>query len=441
MSKNKMINQMLSVMLVFVFLLQPMCFQAQEDLTKKATNVNILVQEPMNALFQQEEGKDATVETLEYSYWFDENKGDELTADVDVMIDMTVCGMAYEIEANGEVSGEKLSSGSVLWMGPLEGLIEINNIEYLVMVGFTKMDELVQISVTIQSKDDKNVIEAVRFSFGDNVITEDVYQEIMGENEAIAYGQHVDRYPVSTTYAMNSRSILNQPQLEGGSGGLAYPFRRIKLVSTNFASGPTSEKGQTLYGYFDESTDRVAVAIRTYCSNLKNYYKSIGNTSTYIESMKYTIKRGKIIKSRISGMESYDFVIKNHTGTGLIMALFSDVITMLQYPIPMSTLTELSSNNVTGTVNEKCYDEIAYVDIKFAATEHANFDKATGGMPIVFSLDERDSSYEAKHDYCLMSSIKYRSIVETGTVPRPIYTVYYDAALDATCEINVDLDE
>lgn len=137
---------------------------------------------------------------------------------------------------------------------------------------------------------------------------------------------------------------------------MTYPFRIIESVSTNFASGPTSEKGQTLYGYFDESTDRVAVAIRTYCSNLKKYYKSIGNTSTYIESMKYAIKRGKITKSRIAGMESHDFVMNNNT--------------------------------VTGTVNEKCYDDIAYVDIKFAAAERANFDKATGGMPIVFSLDE-----------------------------------------------------
>ena len=127
-------------------------------MTKEATNVNILVQEPMNALFQQEEGKDATVENLEYSYWFDENKGEELTADVEIKIDMTVSGATYEIEAEGEVSGEKLSSGIVLWIGPLEGELEINNIEYLVMVGFTKMDELVQISVTIQSMDDKNVI-------------------------------------------------------------------------------------------------------------------------------------------------------------------------------------------------------------------------------------------------------------------------------------------
>lgn len=113
MLKNKVLKKVLSGMLVLAFLLQPMSFQAQEDLTKEATNVNILVQEPMNALFQQEEGKDATVENLEYSYGFDENKGEELTADVDVMIDMTVSGMAYEIEAEGEVSGEKLSSGTV----------------------------------------------------------------------------------------------------------------------------------------------------------------------------------------------------------------------------------------------------------------------------------------------------------------------------------------
>lgn len=55
-------KKVLSGMMVLVFLLQPMSFKAQENLTKKETNVNIFVQEPMNVLFQQEAAKDATCE-------------------------------------------------------------------------------------------------------------------------------------------------------------------------------------------------------------------------------------------------------------------------------------------------------------------------------------------------------------------------------------------
>ena len=441
MVKNVMVAKVLSGMIALALLLQPMNFQAKESLTKKASNVNILVQEPMNELFQQNAAtdEDATIDNLEYRYWFDENKREALTANVDMLINMTVSGSDYTIEADGEVSGENLSSGEVLWMGPLEGEIEINNIEYLVMVGFTKMDELVQVSVTIQSKDDKNVIEPVRYSFGDNVITEDIYQEIIAEKETAVCESHADRWPVTTTYAMNSRSILNQPQLEGGSGSSRKFYKLINSVSTKFSSGPKSMTGQTLYGYFDEENGRVAVAIRSYCSNLQNYYKSIGNTSTYIDSMKYTLKRGGINKSKIDGMESHDFKMKDGIGTGLIMALVSDVITLLDKPIPISVLTELSSGYVVGTVTENHYDDITTVDIKFGTAERANFDKATGGIPIVFSLRETSTGYGKKHDYGLTSSIKYRSIVETSTVPRPVYTVYYDAAVDAYCGISVDL--
>lgn len=435
MRNNMMLKNVLSGMLVLSFLLQPMSFQAQEDLTKKATNVNILVQEPMNALFQQEEGKDATVETLEYRYWFDENNGDGLTADVDVMIDMTVSGMGYEIEAEGEVSGEKLASGSVLWMGPVEGELEIDNIEYLVMVGFTKMDELVQISVTIQSMDDGEAIEPVMFSFGDCVISEEIYQEIEENKETVDIESKQARSRASSTYIMNSRSILNQPQLEGGSRN-AYTL--INSITANFASGPTGEIGQKLYGYFDEGNDRVAIGIRSYCSYLENYYSKVGNTTTYVESMKYTIKRGSNNKSEISNIEPFDFNIGTSGGYGLMDALFSDALTLTNQSLALETI-KLMLSGLWGDIDYNENAAIAQLNLKFGAGACANFDRVTGGMPIIFSLRETYIGYTGKHEYILTSSIKYRSLVKIVGATNTYYTTYYNSAQDASCTVKIDL--
>lgn len=435
MTKKKMLKKVISGMLVLAFLSQPMSFQAQESLTKKATNVNILLQEPMNELFKQEAGQDAIVESLEYRYWFAENKGDALTATVDMEIDMTVIGVDYEIEADGEVSGENLSSGAILWMGPLEGEIEIDNIEYLVMVGFTKINEAVQVSVTIQSKDDSEEIEPVRFSFGDSVITEDVYQEIRDEKELISTESHADRWPTNTTYAMNSRSILDQPQLEGGSGGLGYPFIIGPSATTSFKSSAISGNGQKLYGALDKSTNRIAVSIKTYCSNVESYYRKFGTARTEIQSMTYTLKQGTKKIAYPSTFESYDFNIKKMGMETLIMPLLSDAITVLNKSLPLSTITELLSG-VYGTVDEKGSGTYKTIDIKFGVFDYANFDKCGYGVPIVFVPARYSTNPVGTQDFILEGSISYRTIVSDTNVSG--YIVYYDSANKAQCNMNVD---
>ena len=392
----------------------------------------------MNALFQQEEGKDATVENLEYSYWFDENKGEELTADVEIKIDMTVSGATYEIEAEGEVSGEKLSSGIVLWIGPLEGELEINNIEYLVMVGFTKMDELVQISVTIQSMDDKNVIEPVHLSFGDNVITEDIYQEIEEKKETVDIESKQARSMAGSTYTMNSRSILNQPQLEGG-GGTPARFQLKGAKYAYFESSPINGVAQILYGYFDKSTNRLAVSLRTCCSSVDEYFDTnvSGYATTEIERMKYVLKTGSAKYSKIDNMEYFDFNVMESNLSSLLVTLFSDAIALLNYTFPIASIYEILES-LYGNMTGFCRSNHAMVEVKFGAYDHANFDAFTAGVPIIFLLEPYKNNTIGTQDYILETSITYRSMVFIDGFSSHVF--YYNKAQDAKCEINLVIE-
>ena len=61
-----------SGMIVLMLFTKTMSFFAQEDLTEKVSNVNILMQKPMNRLFQINEGDvaDALVESMEYILYY-----------------------------------------------------------------------------------------------------------------------------------------------------------------------------------------------------------------------------------------------------------------------------------------------------------------------------------------------------------------------------------
>ena len=61
----------------------------------------------------------------------------------------------YPITVLGTVNGYLLSNNDILWEGPLDGTVTINNISYSVIVGFAKLesDNKIQASMTIQAVD------------------------------------------------------------------------------------------------------------------------------------------------------------------------------------------------------------------------------------------------------------------------------------------------
>lgn len=431
MVKNVMMKKVLSGLMVMALLLQPISIQAQENLIHKVSNVNILAQEPMNELFQQGVAdEDVTVENLEYRYRFCEKKGDSLTSVVDMAIHMTVSDVDYEFEVKGEVSGEKLSMGEVLWMGPLEGEIVIDGIEYLTMVGFTKLDESVQVSVTIQSKDDNETIEPVRFSFGDNVISEDIYQEIMINKESMECESYVVGGANTSAYTLNSRSILNQPQLEGGAGSKSV-FQLKAAKYAYFSDSAISGDAQALFGYYDKTSKRVMISLKTFCSNLEKDYSGIGHAQSNIESMEYTLQRGNETKMYIVDVETFDFNVKEFGARALIKSLFADALTLIGWDVPTATIEELLSG-IYGNITKEKGANSCTIKVKFGVFDYPNFDDCTYGMPIVFQLGQSSTGTQ---DFTLKTAVSYRTIVQVNGTSS--YAVYYDSAKPASCNLSI----
>ena len=421
MVKNVMLKRVLSGLMVLTLLFQPISFQAKENLMEKVSNVNILIQEPMNALFQPDEMEDATVEKLEYRYSFKQDRGSVLSAKVNMIIDMQVLDVDYQIEAEGEVSGEKLSSGKVLWIGPLTGDISIHGAEYLVLVGFTKLNDNVQVSVTIQAKEGCEEIEPVMFSFGDAVITESIYQELVDKSETVSSETNVSRNRAASTFAMDRVEITDGK----------YKFEQLASKSAKFSSSLISGNGQTMYGYYSKETNRLAISLKTYCSNVQKYYAEHGSAGTEIHSMKYSLKRGSGANMYIAGVESFDFNVAKFGQHTLIMGFFADAFTLLNWSVPTATLTEVLSR-VGGYITKNHETNHTTIEVKFGSFDHANFDACSNGMPVVFQLAKSNSLAQ---NFILQTSICYRTQLYSnysGT-----YTTYYNYANDASSTVVI----
>ena len=83
----------------------------------------------------------------------------------------------YKASANGTITKNVLPSGKSLWEGPLNGTILIDGTEEPIICSFVKLSsgDSVQIAVTFSSG---NTSLPITLDFGEQVITEEIYQEI-----------------------------------------------------------------------------------------------------------------------------------------------------------------------------------------------------------------------------------------------------------------------
>ena len=94
----------------------------------------------------------------------------------------------------------------------------------------------------------------------------------------------------------------------------AGSYTSLGFVTTNFAQGsfPIPETAQKATGFFDKSSNRLAVSIVSYTSNVDKYFKNLLGVGTLVEttidSFSIELKRGSSTSnSYIAGIESCVF--------------------------------------------------------------------------------------------------------------------------------------
>lgn len=290
-------------------------------------------------------------------------------------------------QASGQVTAYPTGQGDLLWEGPLCGSLSINGTDFPILVGFAKLvhSEEVQISVTIHDRTDESGIIQV-FSFGDSVISPEIYHEITTEAENINHVIPVQGEDIPSRADNNFKDVI---------------------TTYGYMDGKASTLGQRAKVYFDPDTNRVGVAINSYCDDLNHVFLSENYwAQTSVSYFSIGMKQGSYSNSQyswISGIETSDFDPSNFGKPNqLIGPLFYDFLNVLE--VPPHTLA-LFFDNLKGKLESDGYSVFASFDV----TEGANFDSTLyPGPGIVFQL-ACNTGYTGPSRYILDTTIHYRT--------------------------------
>ncbi|MBQ9168986.1 MAG: hypothetical protein IJX67_11350 [Oscillospiraceae bacterium] len=360
---------------------------------------------------------ESTIDEISYSYTFALQENDPTLANVSLTFTMAIGTQAYPVTVSGAVDSYLLSSGDTLWEGLITGTTIIEGTEYKVLAGFSKLNSSpsIQVSVTIQAADKTNAIDPLVFTFGDEVITMQIHQELAGNTAEV------------------SMESLSKEFDEAASIRSAGSFTSLGNDYEYFDSGfNISGYAQRSRGYFNSTTNQFAVTLKSYGDNIEDYFSSTGIAGATIKEFTIELIRNSNYSdgsfSYIVGTESYDFDVGDYGGGAvLIQPLFEDIMGLLG--VPTSTITAIF-DGLKGSVDENFHTSDTSVSISFGLLQSADFDDSGVGVPIVFQLARNQNGYTGNSSYTFATAITYRTVyIPTGSsTPAYVYIDGYDTS-------------
>lgn len=438
MKKNRIICVVLSLILSFM---SPITILAKdfEEGYITSENVDILTEESFETLFSNKKDfdKKLSINDLKYKYSFDIREDNLNIADVRMHIKLNVSGKTYSFVVEGTVDRNNLGDNRILWFGSLIGTIKIQKSNCLATVVFAEIENEIQMSMTLQPLEGSIENDVVILSFGEPVLTNEMLGETPSEEPC------TDMAPQISTFAMDKNQFSENFKTDDG---IIYddPFEKLVTYTCGFRNPKVGlfGDGQKMIGFFDKSTNRLAISLKSYCSSVNAYYNKLyegmGICSTSISQMNFRIQRGEDTRySYIANTESFDFNIKNYGVYSYIMPLVADALALLEVCVPIAFVTELFENT-KGTVDRTIFADAAEVDVKFGVFDHENLDDCEPGFPIIFQLAKNNSTYTGTHEYILSTSIAYRTTLSLTGRDYPIVVDTW--ALDTEWAVNVELN-
>ena len=362
-----------------------------------------------------------TIEQVSYDYTFVQDEEDAEKANVSLSFIMFIGSQEYPVNVSGQVNAYSLSSGDILWEGPIEGTAIINGQKYDVLTGFSKLDSSssIQASVTLQASDEEILSDPIVFTFGDTVLTKEIHDDIMSQ-----------------------ATVADMSDLETGDEGIVPYANSFTYVAspTAYFSNSVTGLAQQAYIQKDSISDELSVAIKTYCNNVNTYYSNAGYTYpvTFIDSfnVNLSIPSGQgYSHAYIAGVRN-DSRLNNNSGSlssVSMYAFFCDVLNALG--VPTNTVSNVLGS-LKGSVNYSGSTNYYNVGVSFGITQLANFDTLSNGIPIVFQIGVT-SDYAGNTRMTFGTSLRYRTQLgdSSGTSYQWVYTSAKDISYTATVTI------
>lgn len=417
-------KKILSVMLAMLLIISITIPAYAMDDGKTAYDVSVDIYTPKSFEYifssQTQRSMDVTsIDQVAYNYTISPIPDNEELAEVYLNFTLSILNETYNFSTNGFVNSYELSSGNTLWEGPTRGVERINGIDYSVIAGFSKLDNspAIQVNVTIQALYEEDSIEPLIISFGDQVITQDIYQELVRSSSTVSMPEQ------TADVSFNSSSSF-------------------ALVGSDYANFYNLNAGyaQQVRGYFDSVANQFAVSVKTYGSNLENWANQTStiDADTNVHSFEIRLISNSTSggsNSWIDNVHSYDFAESNFGGGAvLIKALFEDILSLLG--VPTSTISSML-DGLKGSVDDDIKADEGSVSVSFGLTQSADFDASDVGIPIVFQLDCVPSTYTGNSSYTFASSITYRTWWWPSSSNMPSW--FYRDAYEATDTVTISL--
>lgn len=440
MKKIKKLGVLFLTVVITVSMIANISFAADivsENVEVYTSDVEVLTSPSFNMLINQRVCSNYEVSSVRgtdqqwdvtYSYTFEEDEEDSFSADVSLDFVLSGDSVNIPISLVGNVPGYLLDNGIVLWHGPIRGSVIIQGAPYSVIAGFSKTNvtDEIQATVTIQAKRMEDAIDPIVFNFGGKVLTSDIVDEIESKKTELSFSDGAE-----VRSSGGALSYLSEDELNG------FVFEGYDYGTFNDPDADINGLAQRARGYFDSSTNRFAVSIKSYCRNLTAYYNSVTEgAASDIYSYSISLARTSDAAdgySYIAGMESYDFDEDNYGKRSLLLPLVEDILSL--FGVPTGTISA-AFDGLKAKVERDISTDQANVSVNIGLLYLADFDDIEAGVPFVFQLAKVTPNSDYSY-YNFTTSITYKTMI-FATADSTWYFTYTDA-YDASKTVDIML--
>ena len=340
-------------------------------------------------------------------------------------------GSSVLAQATGTINSYQLSDGKTLWDGVLRGVAEFDGKEYIVLVGFSKLDgsDAIQANVTIQTNDELIVM----FSFGETIQSEAIMSEI--ENAETASLQMVpDSHPAEMAALTSSG------------------YTTIASNVTEYTVGNNTRDVLTTTVFFDSINNRCFINLQSDTEMMMElftvaYSVDIKSVNYFIE-IDDTKEIDELVGNNVTYFQGFwgvaqmnsDIYELNDDGSYYVDDLFEAVLkSALEYvceeflPVPASVILSVESlfNEATGYVLKDIDTTYLSLSIDYGNETGLHYDDC--GMPMGCVITAGPSFTPGAYAYyTATTSIMYRITTNGGgTAPGTRFYITVNGGIDS----------
>lgn len=410
---------------------------AAHDYDYVYTDVNIITPDSFEDIFSETEADRA-------AYTYEMVVLTTFKANIVIQLEIKVGNSYYSGLASGQIKSYELPSGDTLWEGPVKGEINVNDVSYSMVIGFSKLDSSNQSMLAITTKDNDNNL--IAFSFGEDIIKGEVLELLNNRTIRQSSSNYTNSLEFDNLENLSDEAspMITIPGWGPGITPIPHPGGNTAYENlgvndeyvyqdchVSFFEN-TIHQSQELRIYEDETRNSILATLipktasaRTYLSELGyNYSAAVLDSFSIRIDLKHDAPPSQYAYVMGTYIPGIDDVSSFEKDDEYFPSILSDLLGMIDR-FPTSTLMTLI-DDMKGSISGKRSSFYAQVDVDMSVNP-ADMDAVSYGFPVHFNLIKATGNYVSNTEYTITSYINYLliGICTNGEADFPIYLNFY----------------